>query len=84
MNFDLDFLRVALEIWQESPLAPPSLLAALDELLTEQLRHREALIRIGLNLEQLAADPALHIHLDPIEHYRELVRSRLYPEPPTD
>jgi len=84
LDFDLPFLHLALEIWRESPLAPPSLLAALDELLIEQLRHRETLIRIGLTLEQLAADPSLHIHLDPIEHYRELVRSRLYPEPPTD
>jgi hypothetical protein len=84
LDFDLPFLHLALEIWRESPLAPPSLLAALDELLTEQLRHRETLIRIGLKLEQLAADPSLHIHLDPIEHYRELVRNRLYAEPPTE
>ena len=82
LDFDLPFLRLALEIWQESPLAPPSLLAALDELLTAQLRHRETLIRIAQHLEQLAADPALHIHLDPIERYRELVRQRLFPQLP--
>ncbi len=84
LDFDLTFLHLALDIWRESPLAPPSLLAALDELLTEQLRHRETLIRIGQHLEQLAADPALHIHLNPIERYRELVRNRLFAEPPTD
>jgi hypothetical protein len=49
-----------------------------------QLRHRETLIRIAQQLEQLAADPSLHIHLDPIERYRELVRTRLFAEPPTD
>lgn len=81
MNFDLDFLRLALEIWQESPVAPPSLLAALDELLTEQLHHQQTLIRLAQQLEQLAADPHLHIHLDPIDRYRELVRSRLFAEP---
>jgi hypothetical protein len=81
LDFDLPYLRLALEIWRESPLAPPSLLAALDEMLTVQLRHRATLVRLA---QQLAADPSLHIHLDPIEHYRELVRSRLYPEPPTD
>jgi len=84
LDFDLPFLHLALEIWRQSPLAPPSLLAALDELLTEELRHREALIRIGLELEQLAADPNLHIHLDPIDYYRELVRNRLFDEPTTD
>ena len=84
LDFDLPYLHLALEIWRESPQAPPSLLAALDELLTELLRHRETLTRMALTFEQLAADPTLHIHLDPIERYRELVRSRLFPEPPTD
>jgi len=84
LDFDLPYLHLALEIWRESPLAPSSLLAALDELLAEQLRHRQTLIQIGLKLEQLAADPRLHIHLDPIEHYRELVRNRLFADPPTD
>jgi len=84
LDFDLPFLNLALEIWRVSPKAPPSLLAALDELLTEQLRHRETLIRIGQHLEQLAADPSLHIHLDPIDHYRELVKNRLFAETPTN
>jgi hypothetical protein len=84
LDFDLPYLNLALEIWRESPQAPPALLAALDELLTELLRHRETLTRMALTFEQLAADPTLHIHLDPIERYRELVRSRLFPEPTTD
>jgi len=82
LDFDLPYLHLALEIWRESPQAPPSLRTALDELLTVQLRHRETLIRLGQQFEQLATDPSLHIHLDPIEHYRELVRSRLFAEPP--
>jgi hypothetical protein len=84
LDFDLPFLHLALEIWRESPQAPPSLLAALDALLAEQVRHRETLIRMAQQFEQLAADPSLHIHLDPIEHYRELVRNRLFAEPPAD
>jgi hypothetical protein len=84
LDFDLPYLRLALEIWRESPLAPPSLLTALDELLTEQLRHRKTLVRLGQQLELLSADPSLHIHLEPIDHYRELVRSRLFAEPPAD
>ena len=77
LDFDLPYLHLALEIWRESPQAPPSLLAALDELLTELLRHRETLTRLALTFEQLAADPTLHIHLDPIERYRQWVRQRL-------
>ena len=83
LDLDLPYLRLALEIWRESP--NPSiqpLVAALDDLLTERLRHREALNRIGQQLEHLEADPSLQIHLDPIDRYRELVRLRLYPPPP--
>ena len=84
MDFDLSFLRLALEIWHEHPQAAPALLGALEELLTEQVRHHEALARIGQQFEQLAADPSLHIHLDPIDRYRELVSTRLFPEPPAE
>ncbi len=40
--FDLPFLRLALEIWREHPKAAPAVLAALEELLAEQIRHQEA------------------------------------------
>ena len=46
------------------------------------LTHQQALQRIGQHLQHLAADPSLHIHLNPIERYRELVRQRLFPQPP--
>ena len=84
LDLDLPYLRLALEIWREPP--NPSiqpLVAALDELVTEKLRHREALNRIEQQLDHLEANPSLHIHLAPIERYRELVRLRLYPPPPT-
>jgi len=80
--FDLPFLRLAIEIWREHPEAAPAVLTALEELLAEQLRHQEALTRLEQRFETLAADPSLHIHLDLIDRYRELVRSRLFPEPP--
>jgi hypothetical protein len=82
VELDLPFLRLALEIWREHPQAPAALVAGLEELLTEQLRHQEMLHRIGQRLEALAADPSLHIHLDPPDAYRELVRNRLFPTPP--
>ena len=84
LDLDLPYLRLALEIWSEPPNPSiPPLVAALDALLTERLRHRDALNRIEQQLDHLKADPSLHIHLDPIERYRDLVRLRLYPPPPT-
>lgn len=81
LDLDLPYLRVALEIWREQPSqSTQPLVAALDDLLTERLRHRDALNRIAQQLEHLKADPSLH--LDPIDRYRELVRLRLYPPPP--
>ncbi|HEX7116092.1 MAG TPA: hypothetical protein VF193_13250 [Steroidobacter sp.] len=84
-ELDLDLLvhRLALEIWREHPDRAPALLEALEELLTERLRHRAMLERIGQRLQNLADDPAFHIHLEPVEPYRDLVRSRLFPQPPT-
>ena len=42
------------------------------------------LARLGQQFGQLAADPSLHIHLDPIDRYHDLVRTRLFPEPPAE
>jgi hypothetical protein len=82
LELDLPFLHLALEIWRESPQAPPALVAALEALLTERLRHQQAIHQIRQRLEALAADPSLHIHLDPSDAYRDLVRNRLFPTPP--
>ncbi len=85
-ELDLDLLvhRLALDIWREHPHRAPALLAALEELWTERLRHRERLEQLGQRLQTLADDPDLHVHLEPLETYRELVRSRLFPKPPPD
>ena len=80
VELDLPFLRLALEIWREHPQSTQPLVAALEELLNERLRQQEALNRIGQQLQHLAADPSLHIHLEPLDGYRELVRNRLFPE----
>jgi hypothetical protein len=81
LALDLPFLRLALEIWREHPAPTQPLVAALEELLSERVRYQQALDRIGQQLQHLAADPSLHIHLKPLEDYRELVRRRLFPQP---
>jgi len=80
LDIDLLFHRLALEIWNEPPGRARELVAALEELLAERLRYREALQRIGQRLQSLADDPSFHIHLDPPEGYRELVRRRVFPD----
>jgi hypothetical protein len=80
LELDLPFLRLALEIWREHPQSTEELVTALEELLSERVRHIEALNRIGQQLQPLAADRSLHIHLEPLDRYRELVRNRLFPE----
>ena len=85
LQLDLSFLNLALEIWGERPQpATQPLLNALQELLQERQRHMQALNAIRAQLERLAEDPSLHIHLDPIERYQQLVRDRLFSlaEPP--
>jgi hypothetical protein len=82
LDFDLLVHRLALEIWREHPDRAPALLETLEELLIERLRHREMIEQIGQRLQTLADDPAFHIHLEPLEKYRALVRSRLFPQPP--
>jgi hypothetical protein len=79
---DLIVHRLALEIWREHSDRAPALLEALEELLTERMRYREMLERFDQRLQALADDPAFHIHLEPLEKYRALVRSRLFPPPP--
>jgi len=78
---DLIVHRLALEIWREHPDRAPALLEALEELLTERMRYREMLERFDQRLQALADDPAFHIHLEPLEKYRALVRTRLFPPP---
>jgi hypothetical protein len=82
LDFDLLVHRLALEIWREHPDRAPALLEALEDLLTERMRYRDMLHGFGQRLQTLADDPAFHIHLEPLEQYRALVRSRLFPQPP--
>ena len=80
LDIDLLFHRLALEIWNERPACAQPLVDALEELLAERMRYRQTLQRIGQQLQRLADDPTFHIHLAPPEAYRELVRSRVFPQ----
>jgi hypothetical protein len=82
LEVELPYLRLALEIWNEHPELAQPLRAVLVELLQASVSYNQALHKAGQQLQSLAADPAPHIHLEPIERYRRLVRERLFSEPP--
>lgn len=81
LDCDLAFNRVAHEIWagREGPTQP--LAEALAELLAERQRHFEALTALGERFAALARVEEHH-HLDPPEAYRDLIRQRVFDEPP--
>jgi hypothetical protein len=82
LSIELPYLRLALEIWNEHPELAQPLKAVLVELLEASVSYNQALHMAGEQLQRLAADPAPHIHLEPIERYRQLVRQRLFLDPP--
>lgn len=80
LEADLVFTRLAQEIWQDHPEPFASLVAALADLAAARQRHLEAVSALEQRFTALAAQPGLHLHLEPIERYRELVHRRLFPE----
>jgi hypothetical protein len=79
---ELPYLQLAVEIWKEHPELAQPLRAVLVELLEASVSYNQVLHKAGQQLQRLAADPAPHVHLQPIERYRRLVRERLFPEIP--
>jgi hypothetical protein len=77
IELDLPYLRVALEIWAEHPELAQPLKHSLEQLLRLLDAQYQPLKNIKQELECLAADPAPHVHLDPVEQYRPLIRERL-------
>jgi hypothetical protein len=83
LSMELPYLRLALEIWNEHPELAQPLRIVLTELLDASVAYHQGLHRAGQQLQRLASDPSPHTHLEPIEHYRRLVRERLFPKPPS-
>lgn len=79
---DLAFNRLALEMWHDRP-GWTDLANALEAFAAERQRHLDALTELGTRFASIAADPSRaeqHEHLDPVEDYHELVRSRILPD----
>jgi hypothetical protein len=82
LDFDLLCSQLALDFWVSPPERARPVAEILRELADERQRHRDALARLRERLLGFTRSEATHHHLDlPIEHYRQQVRQRLFPDP---
>jgi hypothetical protein len=82
LDFDLLCSQLALDFWASPPERAQPVAEILRELADERQRHRDALARLRERLLDFTRTEATHHHLDlPIEHYRQQVRQRLFPDP---
>jgi len=80
LAFDLLFTNLAHEIWSAESHRAENLVAALAALLAERRHHQGALTELRERFAALVVDKAPHVHLDPPEKYRNIVRACLFPE----
>ena len=78
----IDFNQVALEIWQGRAGPAETVAAALTDYLGERRRNLAALTGLRTRFADLAAEN-VHDHLDPFAPWRDFIRRRLFPDPPT-
>ena len=82
LDFDLLCSQLALGFWASPPERARPVVDILRELTDERQRHRDVLARLRERLLDFTRSEATHHHLDrPIEHYRQQVRQRLFPDP---
>lgn len=80
VDCDLPYNDVAVEIWRDHS---PALANVLADFAAERRRHLATLADIRRRLEELNSDSTLdHLHLDPVEKYRALVRDRVFGDHP--
>ncbi len=81
VDMDLNYRRVAHEIWRDRTEIGPALATAMADLIAENERHRVVMIDLYRRFEALAIDPALRITIDRPEDYFDIVRTRLWGTP---
>ena len=82
LRFDLLCSELALDFWAASPPATQPVIDLLRALADERRRHQTALQELRERLLETTRSEAVHKHLDlPIEHYRQQIRERLFPDP---
>lgn len=85
VDFDLTYGELANDIWRGRQGPERAIADALGEFVAELHRHMRALEAFAARFRDIADDEGMHIHLEPIETYRGIVRAHLAPptDPPT-
>jgi len=81
VDMDLNYRRVAHEVWRDRTEIGPALATAMADLIAENERHRLVMIDLYRRFEALAIDPALRVTIDRPEDYFDIVRTRLWGTP---
>jgi hypothetical protein len=79
---DLQYRRVAHDIWRGRTGRVEALTAAMADLIAENERHRQAIDDLVQRFDALANLEDFHEHIAEPETYFELVRTRLFGGPP--
>jgi hypothetical protein len=81
LHFDLLCSQLALDFWATPPAAAQPIVDLLRELTDERRRHQTALTNLRERLLETTRTKAIHQHLElPIDHYRQQVRDRIFPD----
>jgi len=81
LHFDLLCSELALDFWATPPAAAQAVVDLLREVTEERRRHHAALTSLRERLLETTKSEAVHQHLElPIDHYRQQVRDRIFPD----
>jgi hypothetical protein len=79
VDSDLNYRRVAHDIWKDHPGRAQTLASAMADLITENERHRQAIAELFQRFELLAAQQDFHEHIDHPDKYLDIVRALFEP-----
>lgn len=81
LHFDLLCSQLALDFWATPPAAAQLVVDLLREVTDERRRHQAALTNLRDRLLETMRSEAIHQRLElPIDHYRQQVRDRIFPD----
>lgn len=83
LEADIAFNRAAHTMWAGRPGRARDLAETLAEFVTEREREAAALTALRQRFAALAADELFHEHLDPVEQWRDFLRSTILPDRPS-